>query len=319
MRASGYGEGMRLRVARDPGRCAAWRLGRRPPRAARRRRFRARARARSSRPRTSGTGRSTDLPVAADSDAMIRAIGVDEAVHPDFGSVPRLRHPVQRRRGQEHQEGARCTFDYADESDRAGYPIPAHAHEEGGGDAARPARRQATPAASTSCTPRERQRRQLERRLGRDLEPALEPPAPRRLDVAPTPRACRSCPASCATTRSPPARSGTRCGSRAETHAERATSTRRATTPATRDATLPPMGLRVRLKASSTSRATAKQARVVLRALKTYGMILADNGSALVHLRRAATAAATTTTCTTSASITGSDFEVVDTSGMRNG
>jgi hypothetical protein len=60
------------------------------------------------------------------------------------------------------------------------------------------------------------------------------------------------------------------------------------------------------------------QARVVLTALKRYGMILADNGSPwyisgepstswnddeLHHLQ----------------SLTGSDFEVVDTSGLVNG
>ena len=39
------------------------------------------------------------------------------------------------------------------------------------------------------------------------------------------------------------------------------------------------MGLRVRLKASVDISGYGKQARVVLQALKTYGMILADNGS----------------------------------------
>jgi hypothetical protein len=39
------------------------------------------------------------------------------------------------------------------------------------------------------------------------------------------------------------------------------------------------MGLRVRLKASVDISTFPKQARVVLQALKTYGMILADNGS----------------------------------------
>ncbi len=48
----------------------------------------------------------------------------------------------------------------------------------------------------------------------------------------------------------------------------------------TRTATnLPPMGTRVRLKASFDISGYPAQARVVLQALKTYGMILADNGS----------------------------------------
>ncbi|HEY3921263.1 MAG TPA: hypothetical protein VGL76_04020, partial [Gaiellaceae bacterium] len=42
---------------------------------------------------------------------------------------------------------------------------------------------------------------------------------------------------------------------------------------------LPPMGLRVRLKASFDIRGFPPQARAVLQELKTYGMILADNGS----------------------------------------
>jgi hypothetical protein len=39
------------------------------------------------------------------------------------------------------------------------------------------------------------------------------------------------------------------------------------------------MGLRVRLKASVNISRLPRQARIVARALKTYGMILADNGS----------------------------------------
>ncbi|MBK8075874.1 MAG: hypothetical protein IPK24_09950 [Kineosporiaceae bacterium] len=45
------------------------------------------------------------------------------------------------------------------------------------------------------------------------------------------------------------------------------------------DTSLPPMGMRVRLKASFDISSYPKQARVVLQALKTYGMIVADNGS----------------------------------------
>jgi hypothetical protein len=45
------------------------------------------------------------------------------------------------------------------------------------------------------------------------------------------------------------------------------------------DANLPPMGLRLRLKASFDASSYTGQARVVLDALKKYGMIVADNGS----------------------------------------
>jgi hypothetical protein len=46
-----------------------------------------------------------------------------------------------------------------------------------------------------------------------------------------------------------------------------------------RGASLPPMGLRVRLKAGVNIAGLPYQARVVAQALKRYGMILADNGS----------------------------------------
>jgi hypothetical protein len=45
------------------------------------------------------------------------------------------------------------------------------------------------------------------------------------------------------------------------------------------DPSLPPMGLRLRLKATFDVRPYRGQARAILRALKTYGMIVADNGS----------------------------------------
>jgi hypothetical protein len=77
----------------------------------------------------------------------------------------------------------------------------------------------------------------------------------------------------------------------------------------------PPMGLRVRLKADVDIKGLPYQARVVAQALKTYGMILADNGSpwyisgapsrhwndAALHLLDR---------------LSGRDFEVVDTSSL---
>ncbi|MBI4908639.1 MAG: S-layer homology domain-containing protein [Acidobacteria bacterium] len=77
----------------------------------------------------------------------------------------------------------------------------------------------------------------------------------------------------------------------------------------------PPMGARFRLKASYDISTFAPQVQVILRALKKYGMLLADNGSAwflsgapderwdndmLRQIRR----------------LTGNDFEAVDTSSM---
>jgi hypothetical protein len=45
------------------------------------------------------------------------------------------------------------------------------------------------------------------------------------------------------------------------------------------DPSLPPMGLRVRLKASVNISGLPRQARIVAEALKRYGLLLADNGS----------------------------------------
>jgi len=83
-------------------------------------------------------------------------------------------------------------------------------------------------------------------------------------------------------------------------------------------ASLPPMGLRVRLKTSANLAGLSPDAKVIAVALQRYGMILADNGSpwyvsgmsdprfdddVLHELDR----------------FTGSDLEVVDTSGLVNG
>ena len=57
------------------------------------------------------------------------------------------------------------------------------------------------------------------------------------------------------------------------------------------------MGLRVRLKASFDISGFPPQARVVLEALKRYGMILADNGSPW-YISGAPTRAGRTTSCT---------------------
>lgn len=78
---------------------------------------------------------------------------------------------------------------------------------------------------------------------------------------------------------------------------------------------IPPMGARFRLKASFDTSRFAPEIRIILKAMKTYGIILADNGgdwyisgvpdprwdNALLH---------------TLDVLTGDDFEAVDTSGL---
>jgi hypothetical protein len=77
------------------------------------------------------------------------------------------------------------------------------------------------------------------------------------------------------------------------------------------DPNLPPMGLRFRLKASFNISTFPPQTRVVLQALKDYGMILADNGSAWV-LGGAPDERWDNDDLHSLESITGSNFEAID-------
>jgi hypothetical protein len=82
-------------------------------------------------------------------------------------------------------------------------------------------------------------------------------------------------------------------------------------------ASLPPMGLRVRLKASVNINGFGPQARVLLTALKRYGMILADNGSPW-YVTGAPDSHWDDDQLHDLHQLTGADFEVVDTTGLVN-
>lgn len=84
------------------------------------------------------------------------------------------------------------------------------------------------------------------------------------------------------------------------------------------DPDLPPMGLRVRLKASVDISGMPHDARVVAQALKTYGMMLADNGSDW-YVSGAPDARWNDDVNSALKQLRGSDFEVVDTSGLVPG
>lgn len=81
---------------------------------------------------------------------------------------------------------------------------------------------------------------------------------------------------------------------------------------ASTDPSLPPMGLRLRLKASFDTTPFRGQARVVLDALKRYGMIVADNGSSW-YITGAADARWDDNDLGALKSVPGSAFEAVDT------
>jgi hypothetical protein len=81
------------------------------------------------------------------------------------------------------------------------------------------------------------------------------------------------------------------------------------------DPALPPMGLRVRLKAGYDISGFPKQARVVLQALKTYGMMVADNGSSW-FISGVPDGRWSNDDLHTLGNVPGSAFEVVDTSSL---
>ncbi len=80
---------------------------------------------------------------------------------------------------------------------------------------------------------------------------------------------------------------------------------------------LPPMGLRLRLKSSVDISGFGPQSRVLLRALQVYGMILADNGSPL-YVTGAPHSDWDDDDLHDLHQLHGSDFEVVDTTGFVN-
>ena len=82
------------------------------------------------------------------------------------------------------------------------------------------------------------------------------------------------------------------------------------------DPALPAMGQRVRLRRGFDVSSFPRQARVVLRALKRYGALVADNGSAW-YVSGAPSPRWDNDALHTLHRVRGSDFEVVDTSRLR--
>jgi hypothetical protein len=256
----------------------------------------------------------TDLPVAADSASMISAIGLDAPVHPDFGSFLGYGIPYNVVSGKKVHK-VHVSFDYADESDKVVYPMPAHARQEGGGDA------HVLIVDKSACRLYELYAAHESGGTWKAGSGAvwnlrsnhLRPDSWTSADAA-------GLPILPGLVRYDEVAAGV------IRHALRFTASRTNEThiyPARHDAgdadgSLPPMGLRVRLKASVDISGYGKQARVVLQALKTYGMILADNGSPW-YISGASNKHFDDDVLHALGKITGADFEVVDTSHLRNG
>jgi hypothetical protein len=274
-------------------------------------------------PRTSWWNLRVDrLPVHPRSAEMVRSIGAGETMHADFGSglweggpigIPYV--TVGR-----SQPRVPVRFDYASESDRGPYPIPRDAPVEGGrgadGDrhvivvdrsrcrlyelfAAYPEAGGARWRAGSGAIWNLRSNR-------------LRPRGWTSADAA-------GLPILPGLARFHEVRRGS------IDHALRFTvpRTRRAYVYPARhfasslaDAGLPAMGQRFRLRRGYELSGFPRQARIVLRALKRYGMVLADNGSPW-YLSGAPSPGWDNDDLHSLHRVPGSAFEVVDTSGLR--
>ena len=259
------------------------------------------------------------LPVAANSAQLIASIGLDSPVHADFGSGTWDGGPigipfdvVSSKTRLSH-----VSFDYADESNRVRYPIPPHVQIEGGTNAT--GDRHAILVDKSTCRLYELYDLQ---HTGHGWTAGsgatwnlrsnhLRPAGWTSADAAGLPIF-------------PGLSRWDEVSRGVIDHALRFTApeTRRAYVYPARhyasdstDPSLPPMGLRVRLKASVNVASFPPQARVVLRALQRYGMILADNGSPW-YISGAPNRHWNNDALHTLGRLTGADFEVIDTSSL---
>ena len=260
------------------------------------------------------------LPVAANSAEIISSIGTERGLHPDFGSGLWEGAPigipitvVGRRTPK-----SRVSFEYADESDRGPYPIPRGVPIEGGyrsdGD------RHALIVDRDSCKlyelfalyPKSRGWRAGSGAIWNLRSNRLRPAGWTSADAA-------GLPILPGLARYDEVRRGV------IDHALRFTvrRTRRAYVHPARhfasssdDPSLPPMGLRVRLKASFDVSGYPRQARVVLTALKRYGMLVSDNGSDW-YITGSPNPGWRNDDLRTLGRVKGSEFEVVDTRTLR--
>jgi len=262
--------------------------------------------------------RIDERPVAANSATMIAAIGLDTGLHMDFGSYAGYGIPYQLVTSATPR--SEVTFDYASESDDVGYPIPASPLIEGG--AGSTGDRHILMVDKDACRLYELYNARLQAGSWHagsgatwDLRSnALRPDGWTSADAA-------GLPILPGLVRYDEVAAG------AMRHAVRFTTpdTRSAHIyPARHDASesasasLPPMGLRVRLKASVDVSGYSPQARTIADALKRYGMILADNGSPW-YISGMSDPGFDDDVLHELDDITGHDLEVVDTAGFLNG
>ena len=264
------------------------------------------------------------LPVAASSDAIIRSIGLSSGVHADFGSGlwdgGRIGIPYVVVHGKTTAK-SRVGFDYADESDRGPYPIPATVPIEGQPRVNNDGDGHALIVDRDSCKLYELYALRKEGSRWAAGSGAIFDLRSNRL----RPAGWTSADAAGLPILPGLARWESDASTGVIRHALRFTveRTRRAYVYPARhyasdatDPSLPPMGLRVRLKASVNIATLPRQARIVAQAMKTYGMILADNGSNW-YVSGAPSPKWSNDQLHALGRLTGADFEVVDTSRLR--
>jgi hypothetical protein len=259
------------------------------------------------------------LPVAADSAALIQSIGLGTGLHPDFGAGLWEGRPigipfdvVSRK-----TKRSRVSFEYGDESDKGPYPIPPTVHVEGGRSA--DGDRHALLLDRDSCRlyelfalhPKGKGWSAGSGAIWNLRSNALRPAGWTSADAAGLPIF-------------PGLARYDEVARGVIDHALRFTASRtrrqyvypaRHYASSSDDPSLPPMGLRVRLKAAVDIAGFPRQARIILQALKTYGMILADNGSSW-YITGAPSPHWSNDDLHVLGRITGSMFEVVDTSSL---
>jgi hypothetical protein len=259
------------------------------------------------------------LPVAASSAQLIQSIGIASGMHADFGSGLWDGGPIGIPFDVVSKKTARSrvAFGYADESDRVAYPIPKSVHIEGGRQSS--GDRHALLLDKDACKlyelyalyPKGGGWSAGSGAVWNLRSNKLRPAGWTSADAA-------GLPIFAGLARYDEVARGV------IDHALRFTASRtrrqyvypaRHYASSSDDPSLPPMGLRVRLKASVDISGYPKQARVVLQALKTYGMILADNGSNW-YVSGAPDPRWSNDQLHTLGRITGADFEVVDTSSL---
>jgi hypothetical protein len=263
------------------------------------------------------------LPVAATSATIISSIG-DSGVHADFGSGlwdgSRIGIPYTIVHGKTTPK-SRLRFEYADESDKGPYPIPANVPIEGQPSTSNDGDRHALIVDRDSCKLYELYALQRTGSGWTAGSGAIFDLGTNKV----RPAGWTSADAAGLPIFPGLARWDGDASTGAIRHALRFTvdRTRKAYVYPARhyassstDPSLPPMGLRVRLKASVDISRLPRQARIVAQAMKTYGMILADNGSNW-YVSGAPSPKWSNDQLHALGALHGSDFEVVDTSALH--